>query len=197
MLDSMIRNPRPTRAEVSDITNSILDGTDAIMLSGETASGLYPIESLATMNEIALEIEKDLQIFEPMHFKKLKKFESVVDLIAYSTVDIGRKIDAKCLLIPTNSGSTVRRVSRHRPGQPIIALVDKPHLTRHLKLVWGVETINIGGDYEGTDELIRKGKEELLKMKRFRKGDVVVTAGIPVKRPGTTNMIKVHYLGGE
>lgn len=198
MLDSMIRNPRPTRAEVSDIANSIIDGTDAIMLSGETASGSYPVESLRTMNEIAKEIETHLKVLEPMHFKKLKKSESIVDLIAYSTVDIGRKINAKCLLIPTNSGATARRVSRHRPGIPIIALVDNDYLRKHLKLIWGVETINIQGKYEGTDELISKGEEELLKSRRFKKGDIIiVTAGIPIKKPGTTNMIKVHHLGGE
>lgn len=197
MLDSMIRNPRPTRAEVSDIANSILDGTDAIMLSGETASGLFPVESLSTMNEIACEIEKDLNILEPMHFKKLKKSESIVDLIAYSTVDIGRKIDAKCLVVPTSSGGTARRVARHRPNSPIIALVGKEHLTRHLKLVWGVETISMIEDFEGTDHLIKRGEEELLKQGKYKKGDVVViTAGIPLNQAGTTNMIKVHFLGG-
>lgn len=197
MLDSMIRNPRPTRAEVSDIANSILDGTDAIMLSGETASGLFPVESLRTMNEIASEIEKDLHILEPMHFKRLKKSESIVDLIAYSTVDIGKKIDAKCLVVPTSSGATARRVARHRPNAPIIALVGKENLKRHLKLVWGVETISMIEDFEGTDHLIKRGEEELLKLEEYKTGDVVViTAGIPLNQAGTTNMIKVHYLGG-
>ncbi|MDD2370522.1 MAG: pyruvate kinase [Firmicutes bacterium] len=197
MLDSMIRNPRPTRAEVSDIANSILDGTDAIMLSGETASGLFPIDSLRTMNEIAIEIEKDLHILEPMHFKKLKKSESIVDLIAYSTVDIGRKIDAKCLVVPTSSGGTARRVARHRPNIPIIALVAKDYLIKHLKLVWGVETIYMKEDYEGTDQLITRGEEELLKQGIYKENDIVIiTAGIPLKQAGTTNLIKVHYLGG-
>lgn len=197
MLDSMIRNPRPTRAEVSDIANSILDGTDAIMLSGETASGIFPVESLKTMDEIAREIEKDLHILEPMHFKKLKKSESVVDLIAYSTVDIGRKIDAKCLVVPTASGGTARRVARHRPNIPIIALVGKEYLKKHLKLVWGVETLSMEEDYDGTDELIMRGEEELLKLGRYEIGDIVIiTAGIPLKQAGTTNLIKVHYLGG-
>ncbi len=197
MLDSMIRNPRPTRAEVSDIANSILDGTDAIMLSGETASGLFPIKSLSTMNEIACEIEKDLHILEPMHFRKLKKSESIVDLIAYSTVDIGRRIDAKCLVVPTSSGGTARRVARHRPNIPIIALVGKDYLKKHLKLVWGVETISMKEDYEGTDQLIKRGEEELLKQGKYKKNDIVIiTAGIPLKQAGTTNLIKVHYLGG-
>lgn len=196
MLDSMIRNPRPTRAEVSDIANSILDGTDAIMLSGETASGLFPVESLSTMNEISCEIEKDLNILEPMHFKKLKKSDNIVDLIAYSTVDIGRKIDAKCLVVPTASGATARRVARHRPNTPIIALVGKEHLKRHLKLVWGIETISIVEDFEGTDHLIKRGEEELLKLGTYEKSDVVIiTAGIPLNQAGTTNMIKVHFLG--
>lgn len=198
MLDSMIRNPRPTRAEVSDIANSIIDGTDAIMLSGETASGSYPVESLKTMNEIAREIETQLTVFEPMHFKKLKKSLSLVDLIAYSTVDIGRKIRAKCLLIPTCSGASARRVSRYRPEMPIVALVDNDDLMKHLKLVWGVEAKRIDEDYQGTDELISRGEEELLKSKGYKAGDIiVVTAGIPIKTPGTTNMIKVHHLGGE
>ncbi len=197
MLDSMIRNPRPTRAEVSDIANSILDGTDAIMLSGETAAGLFPIESLRIMNEISCEIEKDLHILEPMHFKKLKKSESIVDLIAYSTVDIGKKIDAKCLLVPTSSGGTARRVARHRPNIPIIAFVGKDYFKKHLKLVWGVETLSMNEDYEGTDELIKRGEEELLKLGRYKEGDIVIiTAGIPLKQVGTTNLIKVHYLGG-
>lgn len=198
MLDSMIRNPRPTRAEVSDIANSILDGTDAIMLSGETASGSYPLESLTTMNEIAVEIEKDLQMFEPKIFKKLKKSDNIVDLITYSAADIGRKINARCLMIPSNSGRTVKRVARYRPHMPIIALVDKEKLTKHLMLVWGVESFNLEGDYSGTDELIKRGEEELIKRKGYKKGDtIVVTAGIPIKQAGTTNMIKVQCIGGK
>ena len=149
------------------------------------------------MNEIACEIEKDLHILEPMHFKKLKKSESIVDLIAYSTVDIGRKIDAKCLVVPTSSGATARRVARHRPSSPIIALVGKEHLKKHLKLVWGVETIALIEDFEGTDHLIARGEEELLKQEYYKIGDVVIiTAGIPLNQAGTTNMIKVHFLGG-
>lgn len=198
MLDSMMRNPRPTRAEVSDIANSILDGTDAIMLSGETASGKYPHESLKIMDEIAREIEGELPSLEPMHFKKLKKAESRVDLITYSAADMGKRLGACALLIPSNSGRTVRRVSRYRPSIPIIALVDNERLTRQLMLVWGVESINLAGGYSGTDELIKRGEEELLKRKLCRKGDlIVVTAGIPIKTAGTTNMIKIQCIGGE
>lgn len=196
MLDSMIRNPRPTRAEVSDVANSILDGTDAIMLSGETAGGRYPIESLKMMNDIAKETEKDLHLLEPMHFKGLKKSQKLVDMVAYSTVDIGKKIGAKALVVPSHGGSTARRIARYRPSIPIVALIEDPDIKYYLKLVWGVESLLISSSYKSTDDLIHEGEKVLLKQKGYKLKDMVVfTAGIPIKKPGTTNMIRVLALG--
>ena len=196
MLDSMIRNTRPTRAEVSDVANSILDGTDAIMLSGETAVGRYPIEALKMMNDIAKETEKDLHLLEPMHFKDLKKSPKLVDMVAYSTVDIGKKIKAKALVVPTHGGSTVRRIARYRPNIPIIALIEKSEIKYSLKLVWGVESLLISSSYKSTDDLIYKGESTLLKQKKYKlKDKVVFTAGIPIKVSHTTNMIRILELG--
>lgn len=196
MLDSMIRNPRPTRAEVSDVANSIIDGTDAIMLSGETAIGRYPIEALKMMNDIAKEIEKDLHLLEPMHFKGLKKSSKLVDMVAYSTIDIGKKIGAKALVVPTHGGSTARRIARYRPNIPIIALVEKPKIKYSLKLVWGVESLLISPSYKSTDDLIYEGELALLKQNEYKlKDKVVFTAGIPIKVSGATNIIRILELG--
>lgn len=195
MLDSMERNPRPTRAEVSDIANSILDGTDAVMLSGETAQGLYAIEALTMMDEIARETEKSIQLFEPISFKTLKKSQDAVDLLTYATVDIGRKIGAKVILVPTSSGATAKRVSRHRSSLPIIALVESIRLLRSLKLTWGVESYVVAGDYDDFNDLLEEGSKVLLGRKICKKEDtIVLVAGVPLNEPGTTNTIKVHQL---
>lgn len=195
MLDSMQRNPRPTRAEASDVANAILDGTDAIMLSGETAAGLYPVESVATMNKIADRTENALNyraiVTQRSREKEANMTEAISQAVAHTSINLG----VKAVLAPTESGNTARMIAKYRPGVSIIAVTSQPTTAQKLTLVWGVKPI-LTHRVSTTDDILELSVDEALKHEYVSHGDVVViTAGVPVGEAGTTNLMKVHVIG--
>ena len=195
MLDSMMRNPRPTRAEVTDVANAIYDGTDAIMLSGETAAGKYPIEAVKTMATIAKRTEESLKYNELLKKKKLEEI-TVTNAISYATCTTSADLNAKAIITFTTSGHTARMVSKFRPQCPIIATTEDEGVMRRLALVWGVypiKTSHVGSTDDVFASSIASAKE-----KNYLENDdlVVITAGVPYGISGTTNLIKVHTIEG-
>ncbi|HHX50081.1 MAG TPA: pyruvate kinase, partial [Clostridia bacterium] len=194
MLDSMIRNPRPTRAEASDVANAIFDGTDAIMLSGETAIGKYPVEAVKTMARIA---EKTEDALPDQNFRNdsLLTRTSITGSIGHATHTVARELGAVAIITPTTSGSTTRMVSRYRPRAPIVAATPDARVLRQLLLVWGARPVLVK-KMEGTDAMIAEAVQAALRINIISPGDlVVITAGVPVGVPGTTNLLKVHVVG--
>lgn len=195
MLDSMIRNPRPTRAEASDIANAIFDGTDAIMLSGETANGKYPIEAAKTMAKIAEAAENNINYSLNLKRKSKAHLPSVPNAISLATCNTAMELNASAIITATQSGHTARMVSKYRPECPVIAATPYDNVARKLALNWGVFPIITDMMYS-TDELVDKSVEKALQTGFVRKGDlVVIAAGIPINYAGTTNMMKVHIVG--
>ena len=196
MLDSMIRNPRPTRAEVTDVANAIYDGTDAIMLSGETAAGKYPVEAVKTMATIAKRIEETLD-YDNILINKGMNHTSVTDAISYATCATAESLKASGIITSTSSGHTARMVSKFRPNTPIIAATPNEKTSRQLSLSWGVYTVNCE-QAGNTDDLIDGSIEASKKAGFINDGElVVVTAGVPTGVSGTTNLIKVHVVSEE
>jgi pyruvate kinase len=195
MLDSMQRNPRPTRAEASDVANAIFDGTDAIMLSGETAAGKYPMESVQTMAAIAVRAESALRYREIFQKQAQAQQTSVTEAISQAVANSALDLDAKAIVTSTESGYTARMVSKYRPKSPIIAVTPREHVLRQLQLVWGA--VPVQGTLAGsTDEMFNIAVEGALSTGFVRMGDtVIITAGVPVGRSGTTNLIKIHHIG--
>jgi len=194
MLDSMIRNKRPTRAEATDVANAIFDGTDAVMLSGETAAGKYPIEAVKTMARIAERAEKALLAQRKVH-KPVKSFKTVTDAISHASVTTAEELDAGAIITPTSSGYTSRMVSRYRPVVPIIAATPDMKVLRKLTIVWGVYPLLVKNS-DTTDEMLGKAIEASLESGLINPGDLIVlTAGVPVGVKGTTNLLKVHVAG--
>ena len=195
MLDSMQRNPRPTRAEASDVANAIFDGTDAIMLSGETAAGSYPVEAVQTMHDIASRTETALNHKEILSKRSKDSEHNITDAIgqsvAYTTLNLG----ANAIITPTASGHTARMISKYRPEAPIIAITSHDYVARRLALVWGVNPL-VGPKTNSTDEMLENAVNQSLNAGLAAYGDtVVITAGVPVGEVGTTNMMKIHVLG--
>ncbi len=190
MLRSMVQNPRPSRAEVADIANAVLDGTDALMLSEESAVGLYPIQAVKTMAQVAVETEK---ILEPrFQFDGLNN--SVPEAISHAAVSLARDLQVKAFLIPTTSGSTVRMIARYRPTQPLIAITPEPGTVKALCLVWGVHPVLIPS-YRSTDAMLRLAQKKALASGYVKRGDLVaITAGLPLHIAGTTNLITVQKI---
>ena len=192
MLDSMIRNPRPTRAEVTDVSNAIFDGSDAIMLSGETAAGKYPEEAVQTMSNIAIRTEESIDYGKKLKERGSEASPSVTDAISYATCTTAMDLGAAGIITATSSGHTARMVSKFRPGPGIIAATTKEYVQRQLSLSWGVYSM-LMDDLEGTDDIINLSVMGALKEEHIQPGDlVVITAGVPVGVSGTTNLIKVH-----
>jgi len=192
MLMSMMNNPRPSRAEVTDVANAILDGTDAIMLSEETAVGEYPLEAVNMMNKIANKVEKEIDYEKLLKERSLSVQPTNADVISLATCQVAVNIKAKAIVTFTFSGSTARMVSRYRPPVPIIAASTKESTVRKLILNWGVFSIH-SEELSSTDEMINKSKQLALRTGLIRPGDkIVVTAGIPFRIPGTTNLLKVE-----
>lgn len=194
MLDSMQRNPRPTRAEASDVANAILDGTDAIMLSGETAAGKYPVESVLTMSRIAEKAESALNHRDIFMKQQTAQETTVTEAISQSVAISALDLNAKAILSSTVTGHTARVVSKYRPKAPIIAVTTQERTMRQLSLVWGVTPV-FGQVASSTDELLetalKGGKDSGL----VKSGDlVVITAGIPLGRSGSTNLVKVSTI---
>ena len=192
MLESMILHPRPTRAETSDVANAILDGTDAVMLSGETASGAFPVEAVRVMAKVALDVERsELWRLPPV---RKSRSDNVAEAVAEAACHAATRLKAKAIAVFTHSGSTAGLIAKFRPQVPIIAFTPQPEAQRRLTLHWGVQTRPVGS-VGGTDEQIRVVEDSLLST-GFRKGDqVVVTMGVPVEARGSTNLMKVHKLG--
>ncbi len=195
MLESMIENPRPTRAEITDVANAIYDGTSAIMLSGETAAGRYPAEAVATMDAIARRTEADINYGKRMRAAAAEKHLSIAAATAHAACTTALDIGADAILTVSHSGTTARLVSQFHPGTPIIACVVEETVRRQLALSWGIMPLQMPYA-RNTDELISMATEVAQKAGLIKAGDVVVlTAGLPVGVPGTTNMIKVHLVG--
>lgn len=194
MLDSMIHNPRPTRAEASDAANAILDGADAVMLSGETAAGSYPLEAVETMARIARRIEQALPYEATLRGKRFLGNLTVTDAISYATCATAMDLGASAIITATKSGHTARMVAKYRPQAPIIATTPALEVVRKLTLVWGVQAITIN-ETNGTDAMIKEAIEGALAAGVINPGDlVVVTAGTPGV-PGTTNLLRVQAVG--
>ncbi len=196
MLDSMISNPRPTRAEISDVANAIYDGTSAIMLSGETAAGDYPIEALKTMSAIAERTESEIHYID----RRLRQSPvgakiSVSDATAHAACTTAQDVNASAIVTVTESGNTARLLSKYRPAQPIIACVMSDQVQRQLSISWGIIPL-IMSLAHNTDELIAMSTEIARQNGYLHDGELaVVTAGVPVGVSGTTNMIKIHMIG--
>jgi pyruvate kinase len=194
MLMSMVSGPQPTRAEVTDVANAILDGTDAIMLSEETAIGNYPLEAVETMNKIALRVEKAIDYEKILSERSLSVKPNNPDAISHATCQVALDLKAKAIVTFTLSGSTARMVSRYRPPIPIIAASTQDSTVRKLALSWGVYPFK-SDELENTDDMIEKSKKIALKTGLANSGDkIIITAGIPFKIPGTTNLLKVETL---
>jgi pyruvate kinase len=194
MLDSMIRNPRPTRAEANDVANAVLDGTDAVMLSGETASGAYPVESVATMRRIVDRAEQELEIWG-LHRRGRASVAGVPDAVSDAAVLVSRETGASAIISLTKSGSTARMISKHRPSCPILGITPSQTIWRELALWWGVNPVKL---HELTDVNVaaREAISVCVKAGLLRKGElVVITAGVPVGLSGTTNMVEVLTTG--
>ena len=192
MLDSMIVNPRPTRAEISDVANAIYDGTSAIMLSGETAAGDYPVEALKTMSAIAERTENE-EHYRPQRHAEIQI--SVSDATAHAACLTAKDVNAAAIVTVSESGNTARLLSKYRPKQPIIACVMDEQVQRQLSLSWGITSLLMGPAHS-TDELIEMSTALAEKNGYLHNGELtVVTAGVPVGVSGTTNMIKIHMVG--
>lgn len=193
MLESMITNPRPTRAEASDVANAILDGTDAIMLSGETASGDYPVEAVETMNRIAQRIEASLRYKQLFVTKGFERQVTTTDAIAHATVQIAYELDAAAIITPTESGYTTQVVSKYRPKAAIVAFASDEVTARHLNLRWGVYSI-IGKPWHDVEEMICAATTSAVEEGYVKRSDLtVITSGIKFGQ-GNTSSIRVHTI---
>lgn len=195
MLDSMIRNPRPTRAEASDVANAIYDGTSVIMLSGETAAGKYPVETLEIMVKIAEKAEKSMDYWKRFSNMQFEMTPSVTNAISHATCTTAQDLQAAAIITVTTTGNTARMISRFRPNCPIVATTTDHRVHRQLMLSWGVTPYYVDVA-NSTDEMFDMGVEKALESGFVKNGDlVVITAGVPIGVSGTTNILKVHIVG--
>ncbi|MCV7226743.1 pyruvate kinase [Mycolicibacterium komossense] len=193
MLESMIENSRPTRAEASDVANAVLDGADAVMLSGETSVGKFALEAVRTMARIVSAVEENSTAAPPLtHVPRTKR-----GVISYAARDIGERLDAKALVAFTQSGDTVKRLARLHTPLPLLAFTARPEVRSQLALTWGTETF-IVPHIDTTDGMIRQVDKSLLDLGRYKRGDlVVIVAGAPPGTVGSTNLIHVHRIGED
>ncbi|WP_026197369.1 pyruvate kinase [Sciscionella marina] len=193
MLDSMINNSRPTRAETSDVANAVLDGADAVMLSGETSVGRYPIETVETMSRIVRAVESESVEVPPLtHVPRTKR-----GVLSYAARDIGERLNASALVAFTQSGDTVRRLARLHTRLPLLAFTPEQNVRSQLALTWGTETFLVPS-VDSTDRMITQVDNAMLELGRYSRGDqVVIVAGSPPGTIGSTNLIRVHRLGEE
>ncbi|KKI57613.1 pyruvate kinase [Staphylococcus pasteuri] len=197
MLDSMQRNPRATRAEASDVANAIYDGTDAVMLSGETAAGLYPEEAVKTMRNIVVSAEA-AQDYKKLLSDRTKLVEtSLVNAIGISVAHTALNLNVKAIVAATESGSTARTISKYRPHSDIIAVTPSEKTARQCAIVWGVYPVVKEGR-KNTDALLNNAVATAVETERVQNGDlIIITAGVPTGEKGTTNMMKIHLVGDE
>lgn len=195
MLDSMMKNPRPTRAEATDVANAIYDGTSAIMLSGETAAGKYPVEALKTMVSIAGSAEADIDYKKRFKERETSENKDVTNAISHATCTTAIDLNAAAIITVTKSGKTARMISKYRPDCPIIGCSTYEHVCRQMNLSWGVVPLLIKEE-NNTDELFEHAVAAAEKAGHVRAGELaVITAGVPLGISGTTNIIKVHVVG--
>jgi pyruvate kinase len=193
MLESMITNSRPTRAEASDVANAVLDGADAVMLSGETGVGRYPIKTVRTMAQIVEAVEEGpVNVPTLQHVPRTKR-----GVLSYAARDIGERLSARAIVAFSQSGDTVRRLARLHTRLPLLAFTPMPEVRSQLALSWGVETFLV--DFvTSTDAMVRQVDHAMLSIERFQRGDlVVIVAGAPPGTAGSTNLIRVHRLGED
>jgi pyruvate kinase len=195
MLESMIENPRPTRAEVTDIANAIFDGADAVMLSGETAIGKYPVQAARVMDEVAGGAEDNIDYVKLFQQKQITPdYHDIPDAISHAACHVALNIGAKAIICCTRSGQTARMVAKYRPHAPIIVVSASEEVLRRLVLFWGVFPLKIEQATD-TDDMITKAKRAALESGIANRGDtIVIVAGIPIDIPGTTNTIKADVL---
>ena len=197
MLDSMMRNPRPTRAEVSDVANAVYDGTGSVMLSGETAGGKYPVEALQAMVGIVTETESAIDYWKQFQKQRVLPASNINDAITHTCCLTAKDLDAKAILTATNSGRSARMICRFRPACPIAALTMHEKVRRQLNISWGV-TPYLTGEVNSTDRIFSLSAEVALKEKLVQNGDtVVITAGVPLGKSGSTNLIKAQVIDEE
>jgi pyruvate kinase len=194
MLDSMVHSPRPTRAEVADVANAILDGTDAVMLSQETAIGAHPVEAVAMMASIALEAEA-IAPYERWNEARVRRSESdPAYTVAHNLCDAVRELSLDALVVPTLSGRSARLVSAHRPTVPIYALSPGRETVRRCGLMWGVQAASMRR-HETTESLIADAARRIVELGWGERGQRVgITAGLPSGRPGTTSLMQIQRL---
>ena len=193
MLDSMIRNPRPTRAEANDVANAVLDGADAVMLSGETAKGRYPVQAVETMNRIVTRAEQEMRLWQRGHTPPVAN--NVSDAVSHAAMNIAEDMKAGAIISLTRSGSTARMVSKYRPLCPIVAATPSRNTWRELALLWGVHPV-MREEATNAEEAVEAAMAAALEEGFVSEGDlVVITAGVPVGIPGTTNMVQVYTIG--
>jgi pyruvate kinase len=191
MLDSMITNSRPTRAEASDVANAVLDGADAVMLSGETSVGAYPVETVATMARIVVAAEEQLESVPPIE----REPSNIAGAIAKAAAQVGSQVGARALVAFTQSGDTARRLAEHRSVIPLLAFTPTPEVRSQLSLVWGVETFLVPA-VQHTDEMVRQVDSAMLGLGRMQRGELVtIVAGSPPMTSGATNALRVWRLG--
>jgi pyruvate kinase len=197
MLESMIKAPTPTRAEVSDVATAIYDGADAIMLSAESAAGDWPEEAVAMMNRIAISVESDKGYAARLHFTETKADPTTADALSEAAFDIAKTVSAAAIICFTTSGSTARRISRERPSAPLLVLTPKLSTARQMGLQWGAHAVHTK-DVSSFEEMIAKAKRMVLRHGLAKAGDrVVMMAGVPFGTPGSTNVLHVVRLTGE
>ena len=197
MLDSMMRNPRPTRAEVSDVANAVFDGTSCVMLSGETAGGKYPIEALTAMAGIVEEAESSINYWRQFQKQRVVPASNINDAITHTCCLTAKDLDAKAILAATSSGRTAKMICRFRPACPVAALTMSEKVRRQLAICWGVIPF-LTGEVNSTDRIFSLSAEVALKERLVENGDtVVITAGVPLGRSGSTNLIKAQIIDQE
>ena len=195
MLDSMMKHPRPTRAEATDVANAVYDGTSAIMLSGETAAGYYPVEALQTMVKIASRTEQDINYMSRLKKRSILTNPDITNAIAHATCTTAMDLNASAIITVSNSGRTARMVSKYRPACPIIGCSVNKDVCRKMSLSWGVTPLLVELKHN-SDELFDHAVDKAEEMGLIKQGEIVVlTAGVPLGISGTTNMIKVHVAG--
>lgn len=197
MLESMVNNPRPTRAEVTDVATAILDGTDAIMLSGETAMGQYPVESVRTMDRIARRTERSINYGQLLAGRRSRPASSIGEAISYATCWTAADLNAAAIMTATQSGATARHVSKFRPTAPIIALTPDAQVARELMVVWGVEPVVVPYT-SNIDDMIDVAADVARRRFGMQAGErVVITAGVKTGEPGSTNLLQVYVVDGD
>ena len=197
MLDSMMRNPRPTRAEVSDVANAVFDGTSCVMLSGETAGGKYPLEALTAMVNIVEEAEQSIHYWRQFEKRRVIPASNINDAITHTCCLTAKDLEAKAILAATNSGRTARMICRFRPACPVAALTMHGKVRRQLAICWGVIPF-LTGEVTSTDRIFSLSAEVALKERLVQNGDtVVITAGVPLGKSGSTNLIKAAIVNEE